>query len=378
MGSIYKPKYKDRDGETRESAVYWIKYYKNGRPIRESSGSSKHEDAKRLLKIREGRAAQGLPLGIHLEKVTFKELSQDYLNWYQINKLRSLTRAKELVGHLSKFFEDDRVIEITTDRVRAYAAQRKKEKGRKGPNIANGTINRELGALKRMLNLGLQAGKVGRIPHIEMLQENNVRSGYFEHEEFLALNAALPDYAKVPVTIAYYTGMRAGEILNLRWDQVNLIEGKILLSSNQTKNKTPRMVYLTGELYGALLTARANRDRDYPDCPWVCQRLGERLQSFKKAWQTALETAKLEGRLFHDFRRTAVRNMVRAGIPEKVAMSISGHKTRSVFDRYNIVSESDLKTAAERISRYHLAVTGKVTGKVAGSEAILEEVCASK
>jgi len=124
------------------------------------------------------------------------------------------------------------------------------------------------------------------------------------------------------------------------------------------------MIFLTGELLQVLMMAKEIRDRGHPYCPWVCQKEGERLQSFKKSWKTALKHIGLEGRLFHDFRRTAVRNMVRAGIPEKVAMSISRHKTRSVFDRYNIVSESDLKTAAEKIGALH-SVMGKVTGKVA-------------
>ncbi len=252
--------------------------------------------------------------------------------------------------------------------MRAYLAFRIKQVEEAGRTVSNASLNRELSALKRMLNLGVQAGKVAHVPYIKMLNENNIRTGYFEHDEFLALRGALPDYAKVPSTIAYYTGMRAGEILNLRWDQVDLFEGKIFLSPEQTKNKTPRMIFLTGELLQILMMAKDIRNSNYPNCPWVCQREGERLQSFKKSWKTALKHIGLEGRLFHDFRRTAVRNMVRAGIPEKVAMSISGHKTRSVFDRYNVVSESDLKTAAEKIGALHSA-TGKVTGKVASFQA---------
>jgi len=123
-----------------------------------------------------------------------------------------------------------------------------------------------------MLNLWVQADKVARVPHIKMLEENNIRTGYFEHDEFLALRGALPDYVKVPVTIAYYTGMRSGEILNLNWKQVNLTEGKILLSPEQTKNKTPSMIFLTGELLQVLMMAKEIRDREHSYCHLVCQR----------------------------------------------------------------------------------------------------------
>lgn len=351
MGSIYK-----------RGAVYWLKYYRNGKPYRESAKTEKESEAKRLLKKREGEISEGKIPGVYFEKVRFNNLSDDFLSDYRVNGRKSLKRAERSVNQLKAFFDNDRVPSITTPRIQGFIEKRLAE------GKENGTINRELAALKRILNLAAQQTppKVDRVPHIPMLKESNVRKGFFEHTDFIALREALPDYLKGFVTFAYKTGWRVSEILDLSWSQVDLTNNIVRLESGTTKNDEARTVYLDDELKAVFEGKKARQKELEKISPYVfLNEAGtDKIKDFRGTWSKACTSAKIGKKLFHDFRRTAVRNMVRAGIPERVAMMISGHKTRSIFERYNVVNETDLKVAAQKQEAYLRAQMGTITGTV--------------
>jgi len=342
--------------------TYWLKYYRNGKVYRESGKTDKESEAKRLLKKREGEIATGKIPGVYFDRITFDELAEDFLADYRVNGKKSLRRAERSVNHLRKAFTAYKIPQLTTPKIKAYIEERTNE------HASNATINRELAALKRMLNIGVKQTppKVDRVPFIPMLKENNVRQGFFEHGEFLALRESLPDYLKGLVTFAYKTGWRVSEIKTLTWAQVDIDNGIVRLESGMTKNNEGRTVYLDDELLTIFKKQWEYRTQHKKLLPYVfLNETGiDRIRDFRGSWEAACNKAKIGSRLFHDLRRTAVRNMVRAGIPERVAMMVSGHKTRSVFERYNIVNDTDLKLASQKQATYLQAQMGTITGTV--------------
>jgi integrase len=303
--------------------------------------------------------------------VRFEEIVEGFLTDYRINRRKSLRNVGHYIDDLNAHFKEMRVVDITTDKIKEYI-QAKIDEGR-----ANATINRTLAALKRMFHLAKQSRKVNEIPYIPMLRESNVRKGFFEYEEYQAILKALPDYLKSIAIFAYHTGWRKAEVIGLTWDKVDLKQGTIRLDPGETKNDEARMIYMDDELK---MEIKALHSKRRLGCPYVFHHDGEPIRKFEKAWKTACVNAglgrilrdeagnalrdrngrlkKVPVKLFHDFRRTAARNMVRSGISERVAMKMTGHKTRNVFDRYNIVSEGDLKEAARKQQVFYEAQAG--------------------
>lgn len=294
------------------------------------------------------------PSIIDIDRVLVSELLDDLERDYKLNGKDVKWCGEKVRLHLKPFFGSMRAARVTSATIAEFCAMRLENEA------AVATVNRELSLLKRAYNLGLQCSppKVHQAPRIKLFREDNARKGFFEHPEFLAMREALPDYLKGVVTFGYLTGCRKGEILTMEWSQIDFTAGVARMEVGETKNKEAREVPLFGELPAILKMQKEATEAKFPRCPWVFHLEGERLQSFWKAWRTASKAAGLidrEGeptRIFHDFRRTAVRNMVRAGIPEQVAMRISGHKSRTVFERYNVTNAADIRLAAARLSDY--------------------------
>jgi integrase len=341
-------------GLLQESPAWWLKYRANGRIIRESSGTEKEQEAKRLLKLREGAATEGRPVIPRVERVTVSDLAEDLKRDYQANGRRSADRLAFSLDHLLPFFGSRRAVHLTVADVNAYVTRRQDE------GAANGTINRELAALKKMYSLALAAEKIHRAPRFKMLQEDNARQGFFEREQFEAVRRHLPEYVQPVVTFGYITGWRIkSEVLPLQWRQVDFNAGTARLEPGTTKNREGRMFIMTPELRAWLERQRAITEalqrRTGRIIPWVFHRRGKLIKGFRKAWATACKDAGVPGRIPHDLRRTAVRNLERAGVPRSTAMKMVGHKTEAIYRRYAIVDEAMLREGAEKLARAEAA-----------------------
>ena len=274
---------------------------------------------------------------------TLGDLSDAYLQDYQVRQFRSHRTARGRVAHLAAFFgRDARAAALTTHQIRQYQLTRR------AAGAATGTINRETSALHRMGTLAVHWGWLDTVPGFpDRLRENPPRQGFFEHPEYLAVRAHLPAPWQDILDLAYYSGWHKQEILGLTWDEIDRAGGVIRLSPARSKTLVGRILPISQPIAEALARRRVRRD---PDSPLVFHRDGIPVRRWRTAWRTACQAAGVPTRFLHDCRRTAARNLIRASVPERVAMLLTGHKSRAIFDRYNIIHEQELLDAGTNSS----------------------------
>ena len=345
-----------RTFQRKGSSNYWIAYYgpseADGRYVehRESAGKTEAE-ARRLLKARLQEVAvhrTGLRSfqGPRQERVMVDDLLTDLERDYEMHERKSLPQLRSRLKHVRSYFGMDRALSVSTDRVTSYIVERQREKA------APATINREVEALQSAFNLAARAEppKLTYSPRFPSLAENNARQGFFERGEFTAVISKIEDvHVKDFCEWFFFTGMRPKGIRSLTWGDFNRETWTIKLQGKDSKTGKPLSLALVGPLRSIIERRLAARRLD---CPFIFHRDGSVMGEFRKTWKTACKRAGLTGKLVYDFRRTAVRNMTRAGVPRGVAMKISGHKTESVFERYNITSDDDIREAVAKTAAY--------------------------
>jgi len=313
----------------------------------------------RLLNKRLAEIGAGRLIGPDAERVSLADLQAFVLSDYRVNGRRSIDRVTVAWGHVVAYFgERTRALDVTADRLTAYVEDRT------ASGAALATIGQELAALRRGFSLAVRMGRLPQRPAFPVLHIANARQGFFEEGDFNAILAHLPDYAVAVVTFLYHTGWRVREALGLTWDRVDFHAGIVRLDTS--KNGRPR-IFPFAELQAVASLLGEQRARTSAlvgatgeAIPWVFHRHGSRIKDFRYVWAQACQQAGLSGRLVHDLRRTAVRNLERAGVSRSVAMQLTGHLTESVYRRYAIVSEADLR---EGTAKLHALASRTNTGQ---------------
>jgi integrase len=350
-GSIFMPK---------GSRFYWIAYWSGGKRYYESTKSTRKEDAVDLLRQKLGDISQGIEASPKIGTITVAAALKAVLDDQKMNNRRDVDQTQRRIErHLVKacsefpeaegyFVPDRRMSSIRTGDLEQYRAYRRIEQ-----KAETATVNRELAIVRRAFRLARKGGLLVSVPHIPMAREENIRQGFFEAEAFEAILKHLPSFLHPALKFMYTTGWRKSEVFDLTAPQVDLTAGIVRLEPGTTKSGEGRTIFLTSDLRKLLKVQidaiEAFQKEEERICPYVFHRDdGTQIKDFRKLWTHATDTAGYPGRLLHDFRRTAVRNLERAGVPRSTAMKMVGHQTESIYRRYAIQDEAMLREAAEK------------------------------
>lgn len=337
----------------KRGGVWWVSYCTDGVERRESSKSRAYADAVELLKERNGQEVAGTLPTLEGQRLTVANvldlLAQEYRRLGRRSMVSLRAHQKALVAALGDVPATELSYRLLLSTCEAWLAD--------GSKAA--TVNRRMAALRRGLRIAAKLDLV--VKHVEVPQypENEPRQGFLDPGDFAGLVPHLPDDGlRAFVRWLYASGMRVGEARQLEWKDV---QGDVLrVRSSTTKNGRSRQLPLAGQLGTIIAEQRQTRRLD---CATIFHRDGSPIGEFRAAWRKATKAAGLAGLLIHDLRRSSARNLVRAGVPDRVAMEVTGHRTRSVFDRYNISSSDDVRAA--------LAALGTYTEQAAAKRSVL-------
>lgn len=327
----------------KRGQVWWYSFVRDGMLVRESSQSTLKTTAQSKLNdaIRETEG------GFQNSKVSVADLMKTALAEYERKGRKSLQDAKERwAKHLEPAFGTMSAKRVTTELLEKYA------KARVDSGAAKATVNRELALLRFAFNLARKRRKLQFVVWFPMFKENNTRTGFLADADYDKLAAACSKrglWLRAMFETGFQFGWRSGELVGMRVRQFDKATGTLRLEPQTTKNDEGREAVMPPDLLTLIHRCATGKKPD--DLLFTRDRQQRTVKDFRGAWDGARRDAGLPDLLFHDLRRSAVRNMIRRGIPQHIAMKISGHKTDSVFRRYAIVAQSDLQEAAAKMAR---------------------------
>jgi integrase len=331
------------NGERVPKSQNWVgQYYDaNGKQIRKSTGTAVKSEAQAILDAWVTDSRRGLKPAPETQGLTYDIIRDDYIAYAVEQELKSLSTKADGSRYffqqtaLDEFFAGKSVNKITRDTLSAFIA------ARKAAGNANKTINGSLSLLRTIFQNARDNEKLNAIPKFDLLPWKS-RQGFLPPEAFQKLFDAIPARFQPLLVLLYTTGVRIGEADKIQWSALNLEEGHITLLEGETKNDEARVLPLVPVLVKLLSAVPTDK------------RTGKVFASkfaLQHVWEDTCATAKVEGLLIHDLRRSAVRNMMKSGAQQAEAMKISGHKDASVFQRYNIIDSTQTKGVMAQVAK---------------------------
>jgi integrase len=371
-GSIYR----HTDGRWMYSIMH------NGKRLSKSLGTRDEEEAlKNYQKVRNnfmGRIDRGELEPSTAANVMLDEILDDYITHVKQNNHKSASIIESVINRVRKAKEFGNGEKANRKVASLETADFKSYRGRLvSAGASHSTVNNHLAYVRAALKLETKQtpSRVGKVPHIPIVRVNNTRQGFLEYDDHESVLDALPRSLKALFVIAFHSGCRLGEVLKMKWSDVDWKNRIVRLP--ETKNGRQRNLPFWGSVESHLKTQKAYRDEHHAECDhlffWMDEDTqlahggrrntpGTPIQDFRSSWSSAVEEAhRLNANvpadlLFHDLRRSGVRVMVQdAGIPEAQAMLISGHETRSMLERYNIVSLKNVQDAGAKLDAWQKA-----------------------
>ena len=324
----------------KRGKYYHCRFYdSSGKLYRLSTGETTIRKAERFLAKKEEEAQKGTLHKIN-KSFTFEEMKADYYEVLTTKKIKGWLAVENNLFHLEKKFKGSIVGQIDYNDILNYRIDRIKA-GKAAP----ATVQRELSVLKRMMKIATKRKKIGKVPEFEMfkVKDLTVRETYFTEEEHKRVYNELPSHLKPVSEFAWYLGWRRGEILNLPWEYARMAERAIVIPIGYTKAKDKRVIPLDGGLWNLLQDLYSQRN----GLPYVFLNSSRtnKINTLYPQWQNTLKKVGLEGRKFHDYRRSAAIRFSNMGISASVACKIIGWENINTYRRYRIVDTKQIEAA---------------------------------
>jgi integrase len=308
------------------------------------------QDALKALSIRKGEMAQGkFDIGDTKKPILFERFVARYLEEYSKPNKKSWTRDITSTNALLRFFSGKNLSQITSWLVEKYKAERQKEISRFGREISKSSINRELACLKTMFNKAIDwdLGSTNPVRKVRLFPEKPNKLRVVSDEEFQKVYNNASDFLKPILVTAMNTGMRRGEIFNLKWQDVNFKEGYILV--RESKNNESRIIPINKVLMETLKSVKTNGSGEYI---FSHNNRNDPVRTFKTAFNSTLRRSGVEKFRFHDLRHTFASRLVMAGVNIVTVQELMGHRNINMTKRYSHPTPEHKKQAVERLNSY--------------------------